>query len=223
MAETFGGESREPLDAGLFVLQSERGYHFTEDAVILASNARVKDGDSVCDLCTGSGVVPLLLLARVKPKRVVGVEIQPQVAERAARSVRENGLESAVEIWEGRLQDAPARYGASFDVVTANPPYFKVTPTSAQRTDEIAISKIELETTLAEVFSSAASLLVEGGCFCLVLRAERVCEALLLAAENGLTPQNMVSKSRCEGASGVVYLDFVKGDANGLKVEIRQK
>ena len=92
--------------------------------MLLAWFARVKPGENVLDLGTGSGVVPLLMKARTEGKHFTGLEIQEKSAAMARRSVAWNHLEQDVSIVTGDIKEAAGLFGAaSFDVVTSNPPY----------------------------------------------------------------------------------------------------
>ena len=94
------------------------------DAVLLSGFARAGKGERVLDLGTGTGIIPILMEAKTEGESFTGLEIQEEMAEMAARSVKLNGLEEKVSIIQGDLKEASKRFGkASFDVVTCNPPY----------------------------------------------------------------------------------------------------
>ena len=127
MEERFLKE-RERLDdlqmKGYRIIQHPDKFCFGMDAVLLCGFARVYPGERVLDLGTGTGVIPILLEAKTKGSRFCGLEIQPESADMARRSVEYNGLSDRVEIVEGDIKDASSLFGASsFDVVTCNPPY----------------------------------------------------------------------------------------------------
>lgn len=44
--------------------------------MLLCSFTKVNEGDKVLDLCTGNGVIPILLKGRTKGSRFSGLEIQ---------------------------------------------------------------------------------------------------------------------------------------------------
>ena len=62
---------------------------------------KVKRGERAVDLCTGNGVIPILLEAKNNGEHYSGLELQPQCADLARRSVRYNHLEDKVTIEEG--------------------------------------------------------------------------------------------------------------------------
>ena len=93
------GERLDELDRnGYRIIQDPKRFCFGMDAVLLAGFAKVKPGEKVLDLGTGTGILPILLEARTKGVSFTGLEIQPESADMAARSVRLNHLENKVHI-----------------------------------------------------------------------------------------------------------------------------
>ena len=93
------GERVDELQqAGLRILQKEQGFRFGMDAVLLSGFASVKAGGTAVDLGTGTGIIPILLEAKTKGAEFYGLEIQPEMAEMASRSVRLNALSDKVHI-----------------------------------------------------------------------------------------------------------------------------
>ena len=122
--ELLEGERLDDLQNGYRLIQDPKDFCYGIDAVLLAWFARVKPGENVLDLGTGSGVVPLLMKARTEGKHFTGLEIQEKSAAMARRSVAWNHLEQDVSIVTGDIKEAAGLFGAaSFDVVTSNPPY----------------------------------------------------------------------------------------------------
>lgn len=66
---------------GLRIIQDDKGFRFGTDAVLLADFAAIKPGERVCDMGTGTGVLPLLLSARAEGTTFDAFEIQPDVAD----------------------------------------------------------------------------------------------------------------------------------------------
>lgn len=111
----------------LSIIQYSKGYTFTTDAVILANIAKANSKDKVVDLGTGSGIIPLLLSAKCKPKKIYGIEIQPRLYDMAKRSVKLNRLEESIEILNIDIRNASNALGKeTMDVVISNPPYMPV-------------------------------------------------------------------------------------------------
>ena len=74
------------------IIQSPTIFSYSLDAVLLANFTYVPiNKGSMLDLCTGNGVIPLLLAKRTKGS-ITGLEIQKRLANMADRSVILNGL-----------------------------------------------------------------------------------------------------------------------------------
>lgn len=175
---------------GLRIIQQPEGYCFTSDSVLLANLSRIKKGDRVCDLCTGSGVVALLVSAKFDPKDVVGVELQSRLADMATRSVKYNGYEERVTILNHSVQGIEKTVGCGvFDVVTCNPPYAP----SEKKEDytEEEICKTEACLKLEELIFSASKILKFGGSFFMVHKAYRLADAVCHMRNCGLEPKRL--------------------------------
>ena len=117
-------ERLDDLQNGYFIIQNTKNFCYGIDAVLLAGFARVKPGERVLDMGTGTGIIPILLKAKTPGEHFTGLEIQEESAQMARRSVVYNGLEKDIEIRTGDIREAAAIFGrASFSVVTCNPPY----------------------------------------------------------------------------------------------------
>ena len=111
---------------GLRVIQRADAFRFGTDAVLLSDFAQVRPRESVCDLGTGTGIIPLLLYSRRLDITVDAVEIQPDMAEMAQRSVQLNDLEEKIHVHTGDLRQIRTLLPhARYDLVTCNPPYGK--------------------------------------------------------------------------------------------------
>ena len=109
---------------GYRLIQNPELFCFGIDAVLLSSFAKASDEENVIDLCTGNGIIPILLAAKTKAKHITGLEIQKESADLAIRSVELNALKNRISIINDDIKKATNIFGAaSFEVVTVNPPY----------------------------------------------------------------------------------------------------
>ena len=70
------GERLDDLQIkGYEIIQSPGRFCFGMDAVLLSAFAKVKAGECVLDLGTGTGILPILLAAKTKGKHFTGLEI----------------------------------------------------------------------------------------------------------------------------------------------------
>lgn len=170
-------EKNDLYDYGLKIYQNSNYFKFSLDSILLGEYVSSKRGDKILDLCTGNAPIPLILSTRYDNIKIDAVEIQREVYELATLSVRENGLEDVITIYEGDAKSIvlPNKY----DICVANPPYFKVTSSSQKNKDKIKqIARHEVEITLEELIASAKRNLVENGRIYLVHRCDRFLETI---------------------------------------------
>ena len=109
---------------GYKIIQNRERFCFGMDAVLLTGFAKVGKGERALDLGTGTGIIPILLEAKTEGQDFEALEIQPESAEMARRSVMLNNLQDRIKIVDGDIKEASKIFGAaSFNVVTTNPPY----------------------------------------------------------------------------------------------------
>ncbi len=174
------------------IIQDSDRFCFGMDAVLLSGFARAKEGDRVLDLGTGTGIIPILMEAKTCAAHLSGLEIQPDSADMARRSVKLNGLEEKIEIVTGDIKEAVSLFGpASFDVVTCNPPYMTEHHGLTNPGAPKAIARHELLCTLEDVISQAGRLLKPGGNFYMVHRPFRLADIFVLLRQYKIEPKRM--------------------------------
>ena len=174
------------------IIQDPDRFCFGMDAVLLSGFARAKEGDQVLDLGTGTGIIPILLAAKTMAAHITGLEIQPDSADMASRSVKLNELEEKVEIITGDIKEAVSLFGpASFDVVTCNPPYMTEHHGLINPGAPKAIARHELLCTLEDVISQAGRLVKPGGNFYMVHRPFRLADIFVLLRQYKIEPKRM--------------------------------
>lgn len=216
------GETLDELrPGGLTIIQKSDGYRFSLDPVLLCAFASIEEGDTVADLGAGSGVIPLILAARTAAEHIFGVEIQPELADRARRSVLLNSLENKVTILEGDLRALPKSLAPqSFDVVLSNPPYRRRGTGRMAPVAERAVARHELSGGLEDFLRAAAFLLRHGGRFYIVYLAERLAELLALMRQVRIEPQRLrCVHSRMGEEARMVLVEGRKGGGEGLSIK----
>ena len=86
------------------IIQNTKKFCFGMDAVLLSGFASVKSGERVLDLGTGTGIIAILLEAKTEGEHFTGLEIQPESADMARRSVVLNGLSDKIDIVTGDIR-----------------------------------------------------------------------------------------------------------------------
>lgn len=206
---------------GYSLIQNTEIFCFGMDAVLLSSFALAKSDDIVLDMGTGNGVIPILMAGKTSGRHFTGLEIQDINVDMATRSVSLNGLEDKVNIVKGDIKEASKIFGgASFNVITTNPPYMNenhgiVNPDSAK-----AIARHELLCTLEDVIRESSKLLKVKGRFYMVHRPNRLVDIFNTMGRYGIEPKRMRLVYPYEDkAANMVLIEGVKGGNSLLKTE----
>lgn len=174
------------LGGRIRVHQPASGYRFNIDSVCLAAFSWVCAGESVLDLGTGSGILLLLLAHFHLPGSMLGVELQPDLAELASRNFEENGWSSFGRAVAADFRNPGAFPEGAFDLVVCNPPYHEAGRSFPSPDESRAVARHSLSANLGDVLSAGALALKERGRLCLLCPAPRFPELLALAPESRL-------------------------------------
>lgn len=216
------GERLDELQRnGYCIIQNPQKFCFGMDAVLLSGFARVRPGERVLDLGTGTGIIPILLRGKTKGRDFTGLEIQAESADMARRSVAYNHLEEAISIITGDIKEAAALFGAaSFDIVTCNPPYMTGNHGLVNPEQPKAIARHELLCTLEDVVRETARVLRPGGRFYMVHRPFRLAEILTLLTAYRLEPKRMrLVYPFVDREPNMVLLECLSGGKSRITVE----
>lgn len=177
---------------GYQIIQNMEGFCFGMDAVILTGFAKVKAGERVLDLGTGTGIIPLLLEAKYPCEKVTGLEIQESFVDMARRSIELNRIEQRIDIVQGDIKEASGLFPlSSFDVITSNPPYMDVGNGLTNPESMKAIARHEVLCDLNDVIVAASKLVKVGGRFYMVHRPRRLVEMIESLRANKLEPKRI--------------------------------
>lgn len=177
---------------GYQIIQDPKRFCFGIDAVILSGFVKVKKDERVMDLCTGTGIIPILLEAKTEGSHFTGLEIQPESAEMAARSVKLNKLEEKINIDLGDVKNTEALYKpSSFDVVSVNPPYMNDGGGLKNDFSPKTIARHEVLCTLEDVIFASTRLLVPQGRLYMVHRPHRLTDILVTLRKHKLEPKTL--------------------------------
>ena len=214
-------ERVDDLQNGCYVIQDREKFCFGMDAVLLSGFTKVKEGEKVLDMCTGTGIIPILLSAKTKGKNFTGIEIQEDCAQMAERSVKYNGLEDRIQIIQGDIKEAVSIFGAaSFHVITCNPPYMIGSHGLTNPHMPKAIARHEILCTLEDVVSQAARVLGDRGRFYMVHRPFRLAEIMNVLTRYKLEPKRMqLVYPYIDKEPNMVLIEAVKGGNPRITVE----
>ncbi len=216
------GERLDDLQRnGYRIIQNPEKFCFGMDAVLLSGFAKVKKGETVLDLGTGTGIIPILLKGKTMGKHFTGLEIQEESAGMASRSVLLNGLTEDVDIVTGDIKEAVDLFGAaSFDVVTSNPPYMTGNHGLTNPGEAKAIARHEVLCTLDDVVRAAAGVLKPNGRFYMVHRPFRLAEIFGVMSKYKLEPKRMqLVYPYVDREPNMVLIEALKGGRPRITVE----
>ena len=212
-------EILDDLQNGYYIYQNADGFKFGIDAVLLSDFAKTVTGN-VIDLCTGTGIIPILLAAKSNAEHIDAVEIQEQMAEMAERSVIYNNLSDRIHIKCCDLKDATKYYGKSvFDAVTVNPPYMRAGSGLLNGDDLKTISRHEIKCNLDDVIKASSDLLKPHGKMFMVHRPQRLAEIFYYMHKYKVEPKIMRLVAPSEGREvNLVLVLVIKCAKSDLKV-----
>ena len=213
------GERLDDLQCdGLKLIQRPDAFRFGTDSVLLADFAAPRKDELAVDLGCGTGAIALLMAGHQPRMRVDAVELQPDVADMAARSVALNGLEARMRVYCLDMREAWRALGAGrYSLAVCNPPYGRSGAALESRSDTVRIARHEGDLTPSAVAGSACMLLKNGGRFCAIYPAPRAYELMRAMDEAGIAPKRLRTVHGVAGrAPKFVLLEGVKQGGEGL-------
>ena len=206
---------------GYQLIQKPKGFCFGIDAVLLSDFAKVRKGQKVLDLCTGSGVIPILLAAKTEGSQFCGLELQAEYADMAKRSVELNHLEEKVNIVCGDVKDIKELFStASFQVVTANPPYMTEHHGLKNIYEPKTIARHEVALSLRDVIAAASYALPQNGSFFMIHKPFRLAEIFKVMKEYHLEPKRMrLVHPYVDKEPTMVLMEGLKGGRERITIE----
>lgn len=209
------------FDYGLEIFQDQDGFKFSLDSILLAEFVELKsDNLLIVDFCTGNGAIPLILSTKTNSK-MIGFEVQEHAYELAYSSVKYNKLSKQIKMVNANLNEAfEYVLPETVDIVTCNPPYFKVNAQSnINEAQEKAIARHEIETNLEEIIMSSRYILKNKGSFYMVHRPERLVEIIEIFKKYKFSIKKLqfVYSSYKKNAL-MVLIKATKNGLDGLKI-----
>ena len=206
---------------GYSIIQDSTRFCFGMDAVLLTEFVKLKKGDKVIDLCTGTGVIPILLCAKSEAAHFSGVEIQKESADMAKRSVELNELEEKIDVLCEDLNNLKGVFdNASFDAVTVNPPYMIPGNALVNPDESKAIARHEIKCTLRDVLSESSRLLKNGGKFFMVHKPERLDEIIVTMKDLKIEPKRLrIVYPKIDSKPNMILIEGAKCANAGMIIE----
>lgn len=223
MENLYENERIDNLEINNFkIIQKNDGFCFGIDSVLLSDFARnIKINSNVLDLGTGTGILGFLLIAKSKIKKITGVEVQPEIADMAQRSIRLNELDEKFEIVNANIKDIDKILKIdSYDAIITNPPYKKMNSGKINDNKIKLISRHEIEANLSDFIKVSFKMLKDKGSLYMVHRAERLVDILYEMRANKMEPKRIrFVFSNKNSESKLVLIEAVKNAKPSIKVE----
>lgn len=219
----YPGERLDDLQLdGYEIIQNPERFCFGIDAVLLSDFIRVKKDETVLDLGTGTGILPILMAAKTSGSHFTGLEIQAESADMARRSVTHNRLEDKIDIVTGDIKEAAEILGpAFFDVIVTNPPYMLDQHGLKNPQDAKAIARHEILCTLDDILRESGKMLRESkGRFYMIHKPFRLAEIMVKMNQYKIEPKRLqFIHPYVDKEPTMVMIEGIKGGKSRVTVE----
>ncbi len=212
-------EKIETVNENIRLISKTDGLTFGTDAYLLAAYVAKSPSALAVDLGSGTGILPLLLLARDKIKKAVAIEVQESFCDLIARNAVLNQAEDDIKVLNRDVRELPTRELAaeSADIVLSNPPYMKADSGKSNQSDAKFIARHEVCGDISDFCRAAASLLKYGGKFYCVYRPDRLIDLFDAMRKNKLEPKRMtLVHATSTSAPSMALVEAKKGAAPSL-------
>lgn len=206
----------------LKIIQNNNGFKFGIDSILLSDFAKkIKKDSTVLDIGTGTGIISILLSAKTEANKIIGIEIQREVADMAKRSVILNKLENKIEIINDDINNIEKYFENNyFDVIVTNPPYQKNNTGLKSENEKNLISRHEIKCTLEDIIKKSFKILKDKGEFYMVHRPERLVDIMYLMRKNKMEPKELrFVYPKISDKPNLILIKGIKNAKQFLKVE----
>ena len=206
----------------LKIIQNNNGFKFGIDSILLSDFAKkIKKDSIVLDIGTGTGIISILLSAKTEANKIIGIEIQREVADMAKRSVILNKLENKIEIINDDINNIEKYFENNyFDVIVTNPPYQKNNTGLKSENEKNLISRNEIKCTLEDIIKKYFKILKDKGEFYMVHRPERLVDIMYLMRKNKIEPKELrFVYPKISDKPNLILIKGIKNAKQFLKVE----
>lgn len=212
-------EINDLYDYGYKIVQNSDYFKFSLDSMLLSNFVGINMSDSkLLDFCTGNCPVPIILSNSIK--NIVAFEVQKEIYELGVESLKLNNINN-VRLINDDIKNIGNYYEEGyFDIITCNPPYFKVIDSSRINDNNVkAIARHEILIKLEDIVSLAYKFLRDKGKLYIVYRPDRLIELLKLFDKYKFG----VKKLQCcynnsESSSSMILIEAMKNGQDDLKI-----
>ncbi len=212
----------------LKIIQNKEYFCFGTDSVLLANFVKSENSNNVIlDLCSGSGVIPIILSAKKKYKKIFGVELQSEMYDLFDRNIKINNLEDSIisinenvkNIKDIRKKVTSIMEKDKIDIITCNPPYKEIGTGLTTNHDVKTIAKCEVMCNLEDIFITSSKLLGKGGKLYLVHKPERLSDLIYFGRKYNLEAKEIrFVYPKIDKKPSIVLISYRKDGGNETKV-----
>ena len=205
----------------LKIYQDTEMFNFSLDSVLLPNFVTItKKTKRILDIGTGNAVIPMILTTKTDAL-IDAVEIQKDVYELGKKSIELNNLQDKINIMNQDIKEYSKNMETdTYDVITCNPPFFKVTETSnLNMNDYKTIARHEVKLNLDDIMSIGRKLLKNNGNIAIVHRTDRLIDIITTMRKYNIEPKKIrfiYPKKNTE--SNIVLVEGTKNGNPGLKI-----
>lgn len=204
-----------------YIFQYNDSFKFSLDSILLAEFVdQLKSNYNVLDLCTGNCAVPLILSTKMLCN-YDAIEIQEDIYNLGLKSIKYNKLEQNIKIYNFDAKEIDKQIKKKYDIITCNPPYFKVNNTSyINQNEKLSIARHEIKITLEDIFKIATSYLNPGGVLYLVHVPERLDEIIHLGFKYDISVKKVqLVQTKKDKDPSLVLIKAIRNSKTGIKVK----
>lgn len=212
----------------LKIIQNKEYFCFGTDSVLLANFVKSENSNNVIlDICSGSGVIPIILSAKKKYKKIFGVELQSEMYDLFDRNIKINNLEDSIisinenvkNIKDIRKKITSIMEKDKIDIITCNPPYKEIGTGLTTNHDVKTIAKCEVMCNLEDIFITSSKLLGKGGKLYLVHKPERLSDLIYFGRKYNLEAKEIrFVYPKIDKKPSIVLISYRKDGGNETKV-----
>lgn len=199
----------------LKIVQNPDMFQFSLDSVLLPNFVTInKNITRILDVGTGNAIIPIILSTKTSAK-ITAVEIQKEVSLLARKSIDINHLENQIELINDDIKNYYLECETEkFDIITCNPPYFKVSKDSNfNNSDYKTIARHEVKLNLNDIMKIAVKLLKNKGVIALVHRPERLIDIIETMKKYNIEPKKI--RFVYPGQNKEANILLIEGKKNG--------
>ena len=206
---------------GYKIYQDTDMFCFSLDSILLANFVTInKNANNIMDIGCGNAPIPLVLTTKTRAP-ITGVEIQKDVCGLALKSVKYNHCDNQITIINDDINNLYKEYESdTFDVITCNPPYFKVNDKTKQNISEYKkIARHEITLKLVDICKISKKLLKNNGVLAIVHRPDRMIEIFDTMRNNNIEPKKVQFIYPKKGEnSNLILVEGTKNGKAGIKI-----